>query len=175
MSRAIFFDLDGTLTDSGPGIINCASWPWPILASRCRTCDQLRVLWARPCGRALPASGFPRRPWTRPLPVSGPGMSPLENLKTPPTPALRPAGPAARCGIPSFRGHLQAPGHRPGGAGGGGAAHLRHPPGPVRPGSGPHLQRHPQCVRAAQRAGRQRLGGTRPVHRPADVDMAISG
>ena len=24
MSRAIFFDLDGTLTDSGPGIINCA-------------------------------------------------------------------------------------------------------------------------------------------------------
>ena len=35
------------------------------------------------------------------------------------------------------RGHR----HRPGGAGGGGAAHLRHPPGPVRPGSGPHLQR----------------------------------
>ena len=25
MPKTIFFDLDGTLTDSGPGIMNCAS------------------------------------------------------------------------------------------------------------------------------------------------------
>ena len=29
MPKAIFFDLDGTLTDSGPGIMNCAE---PALA-----------------------------------------------------------------------------------------------------------------------------------------------
>lgn len=43
MSRAIFFDLDGTLTDSGPGIINCAQLALAHFGIQVPDRDQLRV------------------------------------------------------------------------------------------------------------------------------------
>lgn len=43
MPKAIFFDLDGTLTDSGPGIMNCAEPALAHFGIQVRHRDELRV------------------------------------------------------------------------------------------------------------------------------------
>lgn len=88
MSRAIFFDLDGTLTDSGPGIINCAQLALAHFGIQVPDRDQLRVFVGPPLRQSFARFGVPPASLDEAIAVSGPGMSPLENLKTPPTPAL---------------------------------------------------------------------------------------
>ena len=57
MSRAIFFDLDGTLTDSGPGIINCAQLALAHFGIQVPDRDQLRVFVGPPLRQSFARFG----------------------------------------------------------------------------------------------------------------------
>lgn len=59
MSRAIFFDLDGTLTDSGPGIINCAQLALAHFGIQVPDRDQLRVFVGPPLRQSFARFGVP--------------------------------------------------------------------------------------------------------------------
>ena len=59
MSRAIFFDLDGTLTDSGPGIINCAQLALAHFGIQVPDRDQLRVFVGPPLRQSFARFGSP--------------------------------------------------------------------------------------------------------------------
>lgn len=118
MSRAIFFDLDGTLTDSGPGIINCAQLALAHFGIQVPDRDQLRVFVGPPLRQSFARFGVPPASLDEAIARFRARYVPIGKFENTPYPGIAgPAGSAARCGIPSFRGHLQAPGHRPGGAG----------------------------------------------------------
>ena len=59
MSRAIFFDLAGTLTDSGPGIINCAQLALAHFGIQVPDRDQLRVFVGPPLRQSFARFGVP--------------------------------------------------------------------------------------------------------------------
>ena len=58
MKHAIFFDLDGTLTDSGPGILNCVEPALAHFGIQVPDREALRVFIGPPAhrtGRRIPA------------------------------------------------------------------------------------------------------------------------
>ena len=72
MSRAIFFDLDGTLTDSGPGIINCAQLALAHFGIQVPDRDQLRGFGPAPAAELCPLRGSPGVPGRGHCPFPGP-------------------------------------------------------------------------------------------------------
>ena len=59
MPKAIFFDLDGTLTDSGPGIMNCAEPALAHFGIQVRHRDELRVFVGPPLRQSFDRFGVP--------------------------------------------------------------------------------------------------------------------
>ena len=59
MKKAIFFDLDGTLTDSGPGIINCAQLALDHFGIPVESREQLRVFVGPPLRQSFARFGVP--------------------------------------------------------------------------------------------------------------------
>lgn len=59
MRKAIFFDLDGTLTDSGPGIMNCAQPALAHFGIQVSDRDQLRVFVGPPLRQSFAQFGVP--------------------------------------------------------------------------------------------------------------------
>lgn len=59
MPKAIFFDLDGTLTDSGPGIMNCAEPALAHFGIQVRHRDELRVFVGPPLRQSFARFGVP--------------------------------------------------------------------------------------------------------------------
>lgn len=59
MTNAIFFDLDGTLTDSGPGIINCAQPALAHFGIQVENRDDLRVFVGPPLRQSFARFGVP--------------------------------------------------------------------------------------------------------------------
>ena len=57
--KAIFFDLDGTLTDSGEGIINCASLALEHFGLRVPSREEMRVFVGPPLDQTLIKFGVP--------------------------------------------------------------------------------------------------------------------
>ena len=57
MPKAIFFDLDGTLTDSGPGIMNCAEPALAHFGIQVRHRDELRVFVGPPLRQSFARFG----------------------------------------------------------------------------------------------------------------------
>ena len=84
MPKAIFFDLDGTLTDSGPGIMNCAEPALAHFGIQVRHRDELRVFVGPPLRQSFARFGVPEEGIDE---SSGSAMSPSGNLRTPPTTA----------------------------------------------------------------------------------------
>ncbi|MFR4757527.1 MAG: HAD hydrolase-like protein [Evtepia gabavorous] len=114
MSRAIFFDLDGTLTDSGPGIINCAQLALAHFGIQVPDRDQLRVFVGPPLRQSFARFGVPPASLDEAIARFRARYVPIGKFENTPYPGI--AGLLDRlqgAGIPSFRGHLQAPGHRP--------------------------------------------------------------
>lgn len=58
-TKAIFFDLDGTLTDSGEGIINCASLALEHFGLRVPSREEMRVFVGPPLDRTFMEFGVP--------------------------------------------------------------------------------------------------------------------
>lgn len=59
MAKTIFFDLDGTLTDSGPGIMNCAEIALKHFGIRAGSREQLRAFIGPPLRQIFPKFGVP--------------------------------------------------------------------------------------------------------------------
>ena len=59
MPKAIFFDLDGTLTDSGPGIMNCAEPALAHFGIQVRHRDELRAFVGPPLRQSFARFGVP--------------------------------------------------------------------------------------------------------------------
>ena len=59
MQKSIFFDLDGTLTDSGEGIINCAELALRYLGLPVPAREQLRVFVGPPLRSTFLRFGVP--------------------------------------------------------------------------------------------------------------------
>lgn len=59
MTKAIFFDLDGTLTDSGPGIMNCAQPALAHFGIQVEDREQLRVFVGPPLRQSFARFGIP--------------------------------------------------------------------------------------------------------------------
>ena len=59
MPKAIFFDLDGTLTDSGPGIMNCAEPALAHFGIHVAHRDELRVFVGPPLRQSFARFGVP--------------------------------------------------------------------------------------------------------------------
>ena len=59
MQNAIFFDLDGTLTDSGPGIMNCAQLALDHFGIPVPSRDALRVFVGPPLRQTFARFGVP--------------------------------------------------------------------------------------------------------------------
>ena len=58
-SKAIFFDLDGTLTDSGEGIINCASLALEHFGLPVPSREEMRVFVGPPLDQTFIKFGVP--------------------------------------------------------------------------------------------------------------------
>lgn len=59
MAKTLFFDLDGTLTDSGPGIMNCAAFALERLKLPVPEREALRAFVGPPLRRIFPKFGVP--------------------------------------------------------------------------------------------------------------------
>ena len=59
MTKAIFFDLDGTLTDSGEGIINCAVLGLQHFGLPIPSRDEMRVFVGPPLDQTFIKFGVP--------------------------------------------------------------------------------------------------------------------
>ena len=60
MKKSIFFDLDGTLTDSGEGIINCAIYTLEYYGLPIPSREELRVIVGPPLHESLVKFGVPK-------------------------------------------------------------------------------------------------------------------
>ena len=60
MKKSIFFDLDGTLTDSGEGIINCAIYTLEYYGLPIPSREELRVIVGPPLHESLIKFGVPK-------------------------------------------------------------------------------------------------------------------
>ena len=82
--KVILFDLDGTLTDSGEGIINCVVFALEHYGLPVPSKAELRSVVGPPLHDTL---AFQRRSWTRPSPFSAAATIPSAFMKTSLTPA----------------------------------------------------------------------------------------
>ncbi len=60
MTKAILFDLDGTLTDSGEGITKCAQYAFQKLNLKSPSLDDLRIFVGPPLARSFAQKGVPK-------------------------------------------------------------------------------------------------------------------
>ena len=88
MSRAIFFDLDGTLTDSGPGIINCAQLALAHFGIQVPDRDQLRVFVGPPLRQSFARFGVPPASLDEAIARFRARYVPIGKFENTPTPAL---------------------------------------------------------------------------------------
>ena len=74
--KAIFFDLDGTLTDSGEGIINCATLALNHFGLPVPSRQEMRVFVGPPLDQTFIRFGVPRTEPMKPLRFSAAGIPP---------------------------------------------------------------------------------------------------
>ena len=101
MSRAIFFDLDGTLTDSGPGIINCAQLALAHFGIQVPDRDQLRVFVGPPLRQSFARFGVPPASLDEAIARFRARYVPIGKFENTPYP-----------GIPTLLAHLKSEGKR---------------------------------------------------------------
>ena len=176
MRNAIFFDLDGTLTDSGPGIMNSALPALEHFGIPVANRDQLRVFVGPPLRQTFARFGVPEAGIEEAIRIFRARYIPhRQSLKTPPTPASRTCWPGCRQRVSPCMGHFQAPGHRHRGAGALPAGPPLHPDLRGRPAVGretkadviAHLLaqiRGPRPGRHGGGHGLRRAGGQGPRH-----------
>lgn len=85
--KTVLFDLDGTLTDSGEGIINCAQMTLERFGLPVPSREEMRVFVGPPLADSFIRHGVPADGRQKPLKSSAADMSPLGNMKTAPIPA----------------------------------------------------------------------------------------
>ena len=83
----ILFDLDGTLTDSGEGIINCAILALSHFGLPIPDRDTLRVFVGPPLKDSFIRFGVDPERLTKPLQFTGADIQRWVNSRTSPTPA----------------------------------------------------------------------------------------
>ena len=87
--RAIFFDLDGTLTDSGEGIINCASLALEYFGLRVPSREEMRVFVGPPLDKTFMEFGVPADKVEEAIRVFRSRYVPIGILENYPYPGIR--------------------------------------------------------------------------------------
>lgn len=86
MEKTILFDLDGTLTDSGEGIINCAILALEHFGLPIPSREEMRVFVGPPFTSPLSATAFPPTGLRKRWKSTAAAMFPSAPTKIPPTP-----------------------------------------------------------------------------------------
>lgn len=86
--KAIFFDLDGTLTDSGEGIMNCAELALRHFGLPIPSREEMRVFVGPPLDQTFIKFGVPAKKRRKPLRFFAAGIEPWVNLRISHTPVF---------------------------------------------------------------------------------------
>ena len=89
MEKAIFFDLDGTLTDSGEGIINCAIYTLVHYGLPVPTREALRVIVGPPLRESLIRFGIPEGNVEEAIRIYRSRYIPIGKFENKPYPGIR--------------------------------------------------------------------------------------
>ena len=89
MPKAILFDLDGTLTDSGEGIINCAQMTLERFGLPVPSRDDMRVFVGPPLGQSFLAHGVPEERVEEAIAIFRSRYLPIGKFENYPYPGIR--------------------------------------------------------------------------------------
>ena len=89
MEKAILFDLDGTLTDSGEGIINCAIYALEHFGLPIPTREELRVFVGPPLHQSFQRFGVPADRATEAVRIYRERYIPIGKFENTPYPGIR--------------------------------------------------------------------------------------
>lgn len=89
MPKAILFDLDGTLTDSGEGIINCAQMTLERFGLPVPSREDMRVFVGPPLGQSFLAHGVPEERVEEAIAVFRSRYLPIGKFENYPYPGIR--------------------------------------------------------------------------------------
>lgn len=89
MSKCILFDLDGTLTDSGEGIINCAQMTLERFGLPVPTREEMRVFVGPPLGESFLKHGIPADKIDEAIAIFRSRYIPIGKFENHPYPGIR--------------------------------------------------------------------------------------
>lgn len=89
MQKSVFFDLDGTLTDSGEGIINCAILALEHFGLPVPTREEMRVFVGPPLGESFKKYGVPAEETEEAIRVFRSRYLPIGKFENYPYPGIR--------------------------------------------------------------------------------------